>query len=682
MKSSKKPRPDSSAASVRANHRIQADDCESEEPAPPKDPAKVAAAMMLAEGLARSGNSVEMARRPGTIIIIHAEHPDWLSPIASAWEQLMDDTDPSARQGYDEIRLDDWQHQPLVLMPKSGDRLRPTTELGSTVAAALIHGRSIIGISSDPARDLPRRLVDAADMVVTIPPLQPAMLGQILTELTQQDIGTSSITPALAARIVPDDLRMACRLGSSAEAALQRLDLMLGSQSRPPDLTLDGLAGMDEAVAWGLDLARDLDAYRKGAIGWPEVDRGAMLFGPPGVGKTTYARALAGSCGVPLIASSYAQWQAAGHQGDMLKAMRQSFETARQAAPSILFVDELDSFGARTNLAPQHRDYQIQVINAFLECLDGISNREGVVLLGASNHPGRIDEAIVRSGRLERHIAIPLPDQAALERIIRFYLRDDLPKCDLTAASRMALGRSGADIERLVRAARRTARQGKRAMTEDDLMEQLQDVVVEISSTDRRRCAVHEAGHAVVIAVLTPNQLRAVSIRQTASRGGGVLLEPPNAALLTKAEMDVSMVQLLAGRAAEEVLLGEVSSGAGGGEDSDLAKATLLAAASVCAYGLEDNLVWSGMPTPTTVDILLARRPDLAARVNAQLQDAYGRAKELIIGHRSVVDAVVERLLEAETLDGPEIILLSGKNPNQESVGFFPMTGRFSASIH
>lgn len=211
-------------------------------------------------------------------------------------------------------------------------------------------------------------------------------------------------------------------------------------------------------------------AYRAGRLPWSAIDRGVLVFGPPDTGKTSFARALAASCGVPFILGSLGEWQAAGHLGDLLRAMRATFSRARASAPAILFIDEIDSFGDRASFSHGNRDYSIQVVNGLLELLDGAGGREGVVVVGACNHPDRLDPAIVRSGRLDRRIHIPLPDQAALRQIIRHHLGTDLADVDLADAAKAAVGASGADVERWVRGARRRTRTSNRPMVIKDLL--------------------------------------------------------------------------------------------------------------------------------------------------------------------------------------------------------------------
>lgn len=167
--------------------------------------------------------------------------------------------------------------------------------------------------------------------------------------------------------------------------------------------TLRDMAGYGEAADWGIRLADDLAAWRAGEIAWEDVDRGAVLHGRPGTGKTTYGRILAATCGVPIIEASSARWQAMGHLGDMLKAMRKSFEMASKQAPCILLLDEIDAFGDReSDTSGDNTDYKRQVINALLECLDPPEGRPGVVVVASTNFPDLIDPALLRPGRLER----------------------------------------------------------------------------------------------------------------------------------------------------------------------------------------------------------------------------------------------------------------------------------------
>ncbi|TAN58156.1 MAG: AAA family ATPase [Rhodospirillales bacterium] len=492
---------------------------------------------------------------------------------------------------------------------------------------------------------------------------QPSQAGDQLVKITRaEDLHCvmQRLKPAHTTLILAYE--GAYRPDQSANAYLLRLKQLLNVQNMTPAITLDQLAGMNEATTWGMTLANDLYEYNAGRIPWSAVDRGCLLFGPPGTGKTTFARALAGSCGLPLISASLAQWQSSGHLGDLLKSMRATFDAARAAAPSILFVDEVDGFGNRSQFKSEYRDYSAQVVNGFLELLDGITGREGVVVVAACNHPERLDPAIVRSGRLDRSILIPLPDQEAIAKILRYHLGQDLNGIDLKDLAKLANGGTGADVERWVRGARRCARNANRPMVLEDLSAEIRGKVRRVPAESLRRSAIHEAGHAVMTAVYRPNMLVMASIRQTEESGGGVTIDVGRGAMETRADINFMLVHLLAGRAAEQTLIGDVSAGSGGSANSDLARATALATLSLTALGMDDQmpLLWIGMPNVDSVGPMLNARPDLARKVSALLEQAYEKALNMIQCQSTTVLNVADMLQRRETLDASEIIAIVG----------------------
>ncbi len=189
--------------------------------------------------------------------------------------------------------------------------------------------------------------------------------------------------------------------------------------------TLETVSGFGNARDWALNLKDDLVLWREKDLGWEEISAKLLLSGPPGTGKTTFARALCNSLRIPLVATSVATWMEPGYLGDCLKRMAGAFEEARAHAPCILFIDEFDGIGARGR-SRQHDDYWTTIINRLLVLLDGASKSEGVVVVAATNNPKVIDPALLRSGRLERHIAIPMPDINTLTEIVRHHLGNDL----------------------------------------------------------------------------------------------------------------------------------------------------------------------------------------------------------------------------------------------------------------
>lgn len=200
-----------------------------------------------------------------------------------------------------------------------------------------------------------------------------------------------------------------------------------GKQASTPHLCVEHLAGYGDARQWALDLKTDLVLWRSKKLSWADMSTKLLLSGPPGTGKTTFARALCNSIQIPLIATSVGQWLEPGYLGDVLKRMTAAFDVAKEHEPAILLIDEIDGIGRRDGGAGRtYDDYWISVVNRMLELLDGTAKSEGIVVVGATNRPGVIDPAIRRSGRLERHIEIPPPDIDALEGIIRHHLGPDL----------------------------------------------------------------------------------------------------------------------------------------------------------------------------------------------------------------------------------------------------------------
>lgn len=201
-------------------------------------------------------------------------------------------------------------------------------------------------------------------------------------------------------------------------------------RGKPPtgkgQLFVERLAGYGDARQWALDLKTDLEAYNDKEVEWSDLSSRLLLSGPPGTGKTTFARALCNTLSVPLIATSVARWLETSHLGDVLAAMNTTFEQARESAPCILFIDEVDNIGSRGSGDRAYDDYWSSIVNRMLELLDGAAKTEGVIVIGATNRPDKIDPAILRSGRLEKHIVVPPPDTDALVQIIAHHLGSDL----------------------------------------------------------------------------------------------------------------------------------------------------------------------------------------------------------------------------------------------------------------
>lgn len=199
-----------------------------------------------------------------------------------------------------------------------------------------------------------------------------------------------------------------------------------GKQAGTPHLCVEHLAGYGDARQWALDLKTDLVLWRSKKLSWADMSTKLLLSGPPGTGKTTFARALCNSFQIPLIATSVGQWLEPGYLGDVLKRMTAAFDVAKEHGPAILLIDEIDGIGRRDGAALRtYDDYWISVVNRLLELLDGTAKSEGIIVVGATNRPSVIDPAIRRSGRLERHIEIPPPDIDALQGIIRHHLGPD-----------------------------------------------------------------------------------------------------------------------------------------------------------------------------------------------------------------------------------------------------------------
>lgn len=630
----------------------------------PADPAAVAAELMVAAALAARPGLAEAAGREGACVALRAPSAVWCTPVCLAWRKLVLGEDLSGPAGRAAALRQRGELHEEIRHEAGARGARARADDIESLQRALWLGRGALGVAPDPSLLSPE-LLQAADHTVEIPPLDA--LG--LRLLAERLCGGSAPPPdpLVAAGMTPTSLRLARRPGQAAADYLERVARLVAAERPapppPPRWTLDTLPLPEEVARFFRGTAADLRAYASGTLDWADVDKGALLYGPPGCGKTTAAAALAASAGVRLVATSYSEWQSAGregHLGELVKCLRARFAEARAAAPCVLFIDEIDSVRGR-GMSSRHDDWWTAINNALLEELDGLAGRrEGVFVLAATNRPDMVDPAVRRAGRLDQELRLSLPDAPTLARIFAAHLTA-LAGADLAPAAMAALGASGADCERWARGARRRARRAGRSVTVEHLTAEIRGAVERRPPAVARRVAYHEAGHAVVTALQRPpGALICVSTRPAAGTAGGVSSRAFRGED-TDAEVGALLRELLAGRAAEELVFGTAGGGSGGPAHSDLAQATVIAASAELAWGLGGALTWRGDPDAGSLPALLAASPGAAENVEARLRAALDGAREMLRRHRRALDAVAAALLERETLSGEEAEFLVGR---------------------
>jgi AAA+ superfamily predicted ATPase len=650
---------------------------------------------MLQRALNEHSDFLDKSMSQGAISVIACSPDDWAPEVASALHTVVDavletrfSVKSSAKASAKEKTSSaiqkpfiDLEHGPAIFEPTS-TRALEMRHFRSTVSS----GRAAIVVVGTGATLVPTEVRSSViqTLAVSLPDTWTLTNFAFATARNAaEEMG--HVPPRLLPRRLPHGLvglmdllsptlvDLTCSSTRGVRETLVSLDRVLRQQqslrpsAQPGSTTLDTLHGMGDAATWGRNLAADLRLYKSGRLQWSEIDRGIVLVGDPGVGKTTFARALANTAGVPLITTSLADWQGTrdGHLGHLLSAMGASFDEARRIAPCIMLIDEIDSFPTRSDIRDSHRDYTIQVVNGLLAQLDGATPREGVVVIGACNDASHLDPALLRAGRLEHVVRIPRPDAAAIEFILRTHLRESLSDADLSGIARIAAeqGAVGADAERWCRGARRRARTADRDMVVNDLALEVGGIQALEDEAVRRRICIHEAGHAVAWAEMGKGVLLGVRSGRQGDLAAYNEVDISNllSASITKEQAMLHIRALLAGRAAEEELLGAPSGGAGGSFRSDLSMATRLALLLVTSLGLDDHpegLLYRFSGDHADTADILTRDPDLRERVAAILRNCHKDARRLVQRRRGAIDELALWLDEQDSLDADEVLNL------------------------
>ncbi len=442
-------------------------------------------------------------------------------------------------------------------------------------------------------------------------------------------------------------------------------------------IRFDDVAGEDEAkenLQEVVNYLHDPGKYKEIGASMP---KGILLVGPPGTGKTMLAKAVAGEANVPFFSMSGSEFVEM-FVGMGASKVRDLFRQAKEKAPCIVFIDEIDAIGKKRDGQLGGNDEREQTLNQLLTEMDGFEGNNGVIILAATNRPESLDPALTRPGRFDRRVPVELPDLKGREAILKVHAKkikvaEDV---DFSKIARMASGASGAELANIVNeAALRAVRDGRRFATQADLEESIEVVIAGyqkknaiMTDHEKKIVSYHEIGHALVAAMQThsaPVQKITIVPRTSGALGYTMQVEEGNHYLMTKEEIENKIATFTGGRAAEEVVFGSVTTGA----SNDIEQATKLARAMITRYGMSDEFGMVALETVTNQylggDASLACSAETQTKIDQQVvalvQKQHDKALKILTDNRAKLDELAQFLYEKETITGEEFMhILNG----------------------
>ena len=433
------------------------------------------------------------------------------------------------------------------------------------------------------------------------------------------------------------------------------------------------VAGEDEAKENLQEIVDYLHNPQKYTEAGASMPKGILLVGPPGTGKTMLAKAVAGESNVPFFSISGSEFVEM-FVGMGASKVRDLFKQAKEKAPCIVFIDEIDAIGQKRSSGNMGgNDEREQTLNQLLTEMDGFEGNTGVIILAATNRPESLDPALTRPGRFDRRVPVELPDLAGREAILKVHAKKIKTAEDVSfhTIARMAAGASGAELANIINeAALRAVRNGRVIVTEADLEESIEVVIAGyqkksavLSDQEKRVVAYHEIGHALVAALQThsaPVQKITIIPRTSGALGYTMQVDTGDKYLMTKQEIENKIATLTGGRAAEEVAFGEITTGA----SNDIEQATKLARAMIARYGMSDEFDMVAMETVTNQylggDTSLACASDTQKRIDEKVVELvkaqHEKARKLLTDNRAKLDKLAQYLYEKETITGEEFM--------------------------
>ena len=447
----------------------------------------------------------------------------------------------------------------------------------------------------------------------------------------------------------------------------------------------DDVAGEDEAKENLAEIVDYLHNPKKYTDAGASMPKGLLLVGPPGTGKTMLAKAVAGESGVPFFSISGSEFVEM-FVGMGASKVRDLFKQAKEKAPCIVFIDEIDAIGKKRDGQVGGNDEREQTLNQLLTEMDGFEGNNGVIILAATNRPESLDPALTRPGRFDRRVPVELPDLKGREAILKVHAKKIKPADDVDfhTIARMASGACGAELANIVNeAALRAVRQGRTIVHEADLEESVEVVIAGyqkknavLSDQEKKVVAYHEIGHALVAALQShsaPVQKITIIPRTSGALGYTMQVEQGDKYLMTKEEIENKIATFTGGRAAEEVVFNQITTGA----SNDIEQATKLARAMITRYGMSDEFDMVALETVTNQylggDASLACSADTQKEIDRQVTELvkkqHQKAKKLLLDNRDKLDELSNYLYEKETITGEEFMEILNRDSNTASGG-------------